>query len=81
LNKDGFVVNRNNFLEMKKDKSSLAIIDECGTEVLSVRYLNAHAFVINGVLDSPTVGPVSLRRQNMTGICLNNAGNVDMLIN
>ncbi len=80
LNRDGFVVNRNNFLEMKKDNSSLTIVDEYGTEVLSVRYLNAHAFIINAVLDSPTLGPVSLTRRNMTGVCLSNAGNIDMLI-
>jgi hypothetical protein len=49
MNEDGFVVNRNNYLEMKKDKSSLEIIDEYGNEVLKVHYINPHAISVGGL--------------------------------
>jgi hypothetical protein len=50
LDRDGFVVNRNNYLEMKHDKSTLNILDEYGEEVLYVRYNNARAITVRGVL-------------------------------
>jgi hypothetical protein len=50
LNRDGFVVNRNNYLEMKHDKSTLQIIDEYGDEVLYVRYNNGQTISVRGVL-------------------------------
>lgn len=41
LNDDGFVINRNNYLEMKEnDKSTLDIVDEYGNLVIHVRYAN-----------------------------------------
>jgi hypothetical protein len=48
MNRDGFVANRNNYMEMKRDKSSLTIIDEYGQEVLRVRYLNPGAISLRG---------------------------------
>ncbi len=48
MDKEGFVVNRNNFLEVKRNKSSLKIIDEYGNEVLKVRYLNPSAISVSG---------------------------------
>ncbi|MGA8621030.1 MAG: hypothetical protein WB660_21200 [Candidatus Sulfotelmatobacter sp.] len=39
LNQDGFVVNRSNFLEMRRDKSHLKIVDEYGDDVLDVDYM------------------------------------------
>jgi hypothetical protein len=49
MDSDGFVVNRNAYLEMKKDKNSLKITDEYGAEVLNVRYLNRSAISVSGV--------------------------------
>jgi hypothetical protein len=48
IDKNGFVLNRNNYLEVKRDKSSLIIIDEYGTEVLNIRYINSRAIAVSG---------------------------------
>lgn len=50
LNDDGFLVNRNNLLAVKRDKGqhSLSIIDEYGIETLRVRYINDHAVSVRG---------------------------------
>jgi hypothetical protein len=48
MERNGFVLNCNNYLEVKKDKSSLIIIDEYGLEVLNVRYLNPQAIAVTG---------------------------------
>jgi hypothetical protein len=48
MDRDGFVVNRNDYLEMKKDKSNLKIIDEYGAEVLNVHYFNRSAIGVSG---------------------------------
>ncbi len=48
LNREGFVVNRNNYLELKSDTSSLHIEDEYGDEVLDVRYLNRSTIRVRG---------------------------------
>lgn len=71
MDKDGFVVNRNNFLEMKKDKSSLKIIDEYGSEVLKVRYLNPSAISVSG-------SHIGLP-QGMTYFCSSGAGEADIV--
>jgi hypothetical protein len=68
MNKDGFVVNRNNYLEMKRDKSSLKIIDEFGSEVLNVQYLNSEAIAVSG----QNIGLPS----GVSGICIAGLPNV-----
>lgn len=72
LNRDGWVVNRNNYLEMKKDKSSLVVIDEFGHEVINVHYYNTHAILVSGQ-------NVGLR--GMSGGCIETEGGIaDVLI-
>jgi hypothetical protein len=51
IEKNHFTINQNNFLSMKrKDRSSLTIFDQYGTEVLNARYLNPHAFRLTAKL-------------------------------
>jgi hypothetical protein len=80
LDKNGFVVNRNNFLEMRKDKSNLVVTDEYGAEVLNAHYLNRNAFVLKGVLTYPDRNPIPIKLgPRMSGVCLANAGSTDIL--
>lgn len=74
-------MNKNNFLEMRKDKSSLVIVDEYGTEVLNARYLNRDAFVLKGVLRYPDLNPIPLSlAPRMRQVCLSNFGSIDLMI-
>jgi hypothetical protein len=50
MDQSGFVVNRNNLLEIQETRSALSVVDEYGTEVLDARYLNPQAFKLSGVL-------------------------------
>jgi hypothetical protein len=80
LDKNGFVVNRNNFLEMRKDKSNRVVTDEYGAEVLNAHYLNRNAFVLKGVLTYPDRNPIPIKLgPRMSGVCLANAGSTDIL--
>jgi hypothetical protein len=75
LNRDGFVVNRNNYLEMKRDRSTLQIIDEYGVEVLYVRYLNPQALAIRGTLRLPDNSTMAIGLpKGMTYTCANGVG-------
>lgn len=81
LSPNGFVVNKNNFLEMRKDRSSLIVVDEYGNEVLNARYLNPNAFVLKGLLTYPDRNPIPLSfAPRMRHICLSNAGSIDLMI-
>lgn len=81
LSPNGFVVNKNNFLEMRKDRSSVVVIDEYGNEVLNAHYLNRNAFVLKGILTYPDRNPVPLSlAPRVRHICLANAGSVDLMI-
>jgi len=81
LNPNGFVVNKNNFLEVHKDKSSLVIVDEYGNEVLNAHYLNRQAFVLKGILTYPDRNPIPLSfAPRMRHVCLSNAGSIDLMI-
>lgn len=72
INRDGWVVNRNNFLEMKRDKSSLVVMDEFGVEVINVRYLNREAIAVKG----RNIGfPPGMRY-----VCAKNAGQYEYLV-
>lgn len=48
LDSNGWVINRNNVLAANKDAHSLEVLDEYGTEVLSVRYINPQAISVSG---------------------------------
>lgn len=48
MDASGYVVNRNNTLEIKKTEHNLAVVDLYGQEVLDVQYLNSHALSIRG---------------------------------
>jgi hypothetical protein len=48
MDSSGYVVNRNNTLEIKKDDHELEVIDLFGQEVLDVKYLNRRALSIQG---------------------------------
>jgi len=48
VNKNGYVINRNNTLEIRKDQHSLDVIDLYGIDVLSLRYLNPKTLLIKG---------------------------------
>jgi hypothetical protein len=68
LNSDGFVINRNNYLSMRKDKSSLEIEDEYGNEVLHVHYLNRQAISFDGTIQLADA-KIPLRNDNFRGNC------------
>ena len=46
LDRNGYAINRNNYFELNRDKSSFSLIDELGNEVLYVHYLNPKAILI-----------------------------------
>jgi hypothetical protein len=46
MDRDGYVVNRNNYLQLTRNQSHFQLIDEFGKEVVSVEYLNPKAIVI-----------------------------------
>ncbi len=48
MDQNGFVVNRNAILEVKKEKSRLQIFDEYGDEVLDIQYFNPQAIGVSG---------------------------------
>ena len=54
--KGEFIINQNNFLEMRRsDRSSLQIIDQHNNEVLNVRYFNPQAISISVMRTYPSV--------------------------
>lgn len=65
-----FIVNQNNILNMKrKDRSSLQVVDQYGTEVLNVRYLNPQALRIDGVLNIPGMSkPIVFNETSSLGV-------------
>ena len=82
LNRDGFLVNEHNSLEMKRiDKSSLVVEDEYGKEVLNARHLNKHAFRLTGILQYPGMNPIHIPFAPHFSACSSNAGSSDININ
>jgi len=70
LNDDGFILNRNNYLEARRDASSLIVIDQYGAEVLNLRYLNPNAISVSGGgMDFPSF---------INGSCSGDSGGVDI---
>ena len=82
LDNDGFVVNGNNVLKMKKDPRghSLVVIDQYGKEALNIKYINRGAISLRGVLDFPDRTPVDIALPNMTYFCVAHSGIADIAI-
>lgn len=74
LDQDGFVVNRNNFLEMRRDKSHLEVLDEYGDDVLSVDYMNLKNIRLNATIKLPKRPPFRLGYGSMRQICTDTNG-------
>jgi hypothetical protein len=54
MDRDGYVVNRNEDLQIKRpDKSTLIVIDVYGLEVLKARFLNPRALQLTGAIRYP----------------------------
>jgi len=79
LNQDGFVVNRSNYLSMKKDKSSLVVEDEYGAEVLRARYMNRQAFSLD-VTVRFIGGRVQMPDPSFTGNCAYHSHGPDLTV-
>lgn len=61
LDKDAFMVNRNNILEMKRpDRNTLIVVDQSKRQAIKARYLNRQAFSIEGAVFVPGRGIISL---------------------
>jgi hypothetical protein len=70
LDRRGFVVNRNNYLTMKRpDRSTLVVVDQYGREVLNTRYLNERAFRVTGLLHYPGLGDIPIQSPHIFGAC------------
>lgn len=70
LDEGGFIVNRNNYLEMKRpNRSTLVVVDQYGTEVLNMRYINEKALKINGLLAYPGLGDIPLEPRHLRNFC------------
>ena len=79
LGKDGFTVREHSYFKFtRKDRSSLAIVDEFKQEVLNVRYVNPRAIWINAVLRYPNSNPVIFRGSEGGGICTAHAGTAEI---
>jgi len=83
IEKGRHVVNQNNILEMvRSDKSSLSVLDQTGTQVLSIRYFNPQAIWVDAVLYYPgypyriVLNGSGLEATN----CSYNSGGADMVI-
>lgn len=74
LNEDGFVVNRNKLLQLKRDKSHLKVIDEYGDSVLDVDYMNSKTIRIDATIKFPGREPFRLGYGQIEGICTNTNG-------
>jgi hypothetical protein len=72
LDSNGWVVNRNNVLSSNKDTHSLEVLDEYGSEVLLIRYLNPQAISIKG-------REIGLRR-GVSYVCAAGSGAADYAI-
>jgi hypothetical protein len=69
INKDGYVINRNNTLEIRKDEHSLEVVDLYGQNALSLRYVNPKTLLIRG----PNIGLLP----NVQDWCSINTGAAD----
>lgn len=73
---DGFSVNRNNILKMeRKDRSSLVILDQYGTEVINARYINQRTFQLSGLLSYGTKR-IPIEFPGLGSVCTANAASI-----
>jgi hypothetical protein len=71
LDENGFTVNPNRILTMKRpDASTLTIIDEEGRRVLDAHYVNRSVLTLQGVINYPGYGAIPLQDRNATNLCL-----------
>lgn len=72
LDKEGFVVNPNNYLSVRRpDKSSLEVIDQYGNEALKARYRNRRFFDITARINS-NGRTIDLGNLMVSGTCVYN---------
>jgi hypothetical protein len=70
MDENGFVVNRNNILEMRRpDRSSLVIVDQYGNQVLNARYMNRQAFRLTGLINYGGRN-IPIEFPGVSGICM-----------
>jgi len=82
--RDGeFIINPQNYLDAipRKDRSSLTVTDQNGTQVLDMRYINSQAIKINTVLAYPDMEPLKFNEGGTTwgglsikNMCARNVG-------
>jgi len=71
LNRDGFIVNPNNYLEMRRpDRSTLYVTDQEDRQHINARYANPKTFVLNGAVDIPGRGLLLLQLSVIQNSCL-----------
>ena len=82
MEKDRFIVNQNNALEIKRpDRSTLSVTDQEGINVLKARYANTKTIVIDGLVSIPGYGTVPLQLKNFSSNCFyNGIGAADITI-
>jgi len=72
---NGFVINQNNYLQMERpNKSTLAVMDQTGKQVIFARYLNPHVLVLEGEVSVPGHGNIPLQLTNFHRSCIGVAG-------
>ena len=76
LDRDGFVVNKNNYLTMKRnDRSSLSVQDQRGVTVLNSRYINPLAFSLEAALRYPDGSLINISMEpRVQDICFDISG-------
>jgi hypothetical protein len=76
--KDGkFVLNRNNFLQVTRQKSYLKVTDEYGDEVLSINYINPTTISV----ETPVFAKFSVTNSCMANTMAFTMGHPEILIN
>jgi len=83
MNRDGFVVNPNNYLKIKRpNRSSLVVTDQEGRDVLNAVYVNKNTFVLNGAVSLPGNRTISIQLPNIHYSCsghqLNGAADIEI---
>jgi hypothetical protein len=80
MNKDGFVVNQNNYLQMKRiDRSSLSVTDQEGN-VINARFANPTTFIVNGKISIPGRGVIPIPLKGMERTCVGDSSDADISI-
>jgi len=83
MNREGFAVNANNYLQMKRpDKSTLQVTDQYGDLVVDAKYSNRQSFILNGsVRLDPRSEPVPFGIPGIRHSCLSGTPGYFVYIN